>query len=83
MSGYLFTFRSVTPAQRGEGALRREGITVYLRRTPAAIADRGCGYALLVRSGDLYRTAQILRRQERSFERVYHQNGDVLEEVFL
>ena len=41
MDTCLITFRSVTPAQRGENLLRREGITCSLQRTPKVLAEQG------------------------------------------
>lgn len=83
MNGYLFTFRSITPAQRGEAVLRRRGVDAALRRTPRSIADKGCGYALRVPVLQLNRAVSALREQNVPFQRVYLQTGEQLEEVWV
>ena len=67
----IITFRSVTPAQRGEGLLRREGITCSLQRTPSALAEQGCGYSLRLRCDRLHRAVELLRRQGIAFRKAY------------
>ena len=44
MRNCIITFRSVTPAQRGEAILKREGINCTLQRTPRSMQEKGCGY---------------------------------------
>ena len=77
----LITFRSVTPAQRGEGILRRSGIDCSLSRTPRPMEEQGCGYSLRLRPIDGARAASILRQQQISFRKVYlyGENGSVEE----
>ena len=48
MNDCLITFRSVTPAQRGEQVLRRAGLSCILQRTPRAMEVKGCGYCLRI-----------------------------------
>lgn len=67
----LITFRSVTPAQRGEGTLRRAGIDCQLSRTPRPMEEQGCGYSLRLRPVDGARAAAILRQQQIPFRKVY------------
>lgn len=67
----LITFRSVTPAQRGESALRLAGVDCTLSRTPRAMEEQGCGYSLRLRPTDGARGAAILRRQQIPFRKVY------------
>lgn len=76
MNVYYITFRSVTLAQRGEGALRGEGIACTLARTPRWMEERGCGYCLRLRGNDPARWAQALRRHGAAFRRVYLLRGD-------
>lgn len=79
--GYcLVTFRSVTPAQRGEGLLKREGIYCALQRTPRWMEEQGCGYSLRLRQQDCQRAIAVLRSSQVSFRRVYRQKGDAVEE---
>ena len=77
MDSCLITFRSVTPAQRGENLLRREGITCSLQRTPKAMAEQGCGYSLRLRCDMLYRALELMRRQGIAFRKAYRitENG--------
>ena len=67
----LITFRSVTPAQRGEGALRKAGIECQLGRTPRPMEEQGCGYSLRLRPADGARAAALLRTQQIPFRKVY------------
>lgn len=83
MNSYLFTFKSITPAQRGEVALRRRGIDCTLGRTPRAIALRGCGYYLGVRSLELTRAASALQDANVPYQKIYRQEGQHWEEVSL
>ncbi len=80
----LITFRSVTPAQRGEAALRRGRIRCSLKRTPGWLQERGCGYSLQVRKEDALRAAALLRSQQIPFQKVYcQQESGTAEEVSL
>ena len=62
MNQNLFTFRSVTYAQRGERSLTRRGIGCTVMRTPKWMEDQGCGYGLRLRGKDLHRALDILRQ---------------------
>lgn len=81
MVGYLFTFRSVTPAQRGEQLLRKHGLDCALRRTPRWMEEKGCGYSLFVRDG--MGAAALLRKHQIPFRKVYLQRNERAEEVEL
>ena len=77
----LITFRSVTPAQRGEGALRREGFSCTLRRTPKWMEQKGCGYSLQVSARDVEDAVQLLKKQKIPYQKVYcYGAGDRIEE---
>lgn len=71
MDTCLITFRSVTPAQRGENLLRREGISCSLQRTPKALADQGCGYSLRLHCDRLLKAAELMRRQGIAYRKAY------------
>ena len=80
----LITFRSVTPAQRGESILRRAGIDCALSRTPRQMEEQGCGYSLRLRPVDGARAAAILRQQQVSFRKVYlWAENNLLEEMLV
>lgn len=81
MLGYLITFRSVTPAQRGESLLRKHGLDGTLRRTPRWMEEKGCGYSISVKDG-LGATA-LLRKHQIPFRKVYLQKSSGMEEVEL
>lgn len=83
METCLITFRSVTPAQRGESALRREGISCTIHRTPKPLADQGCGYSLRVRYTQLQRSVEILRQKGIAYRKTYCMRGGTPEEVVL
>ena len=79
----LITFRSVTPAQRGEGILRREGIAVSVQRTPRWLADQGCGYSIQLRCNQLPQAVEILRRNGISYRKTYRIREGIPEEVMV
>ena len=67
----MITFRSITPAQRGQRILAAAGIACTLQRTPKKLAQQGCGYCLRLRSGDVTRAVEALREQGVNFSKVY------------
>ena len=73
---YLITFRTVTPAQRGEGILKRAGYTCSLRRTPRWMESQGCGYSLRVVCGDIHRCIRKLQEQNVAFRKLYLQTTE-------
>ncbi len=75
MKWCYITFRSITPAQRGEAALRQAGIRAELRRTPAGIAEKGCGYCLVVRPERGAQAAEVLRTSGVAFRKLYLVDG--------
>lgn len=79
----LITFRSVTPAQRGESVLHKNGIVCTLRRTPRWMEEQGCGYSLRLRREDGARAAMLLRTNQIPFRKVYlwEENGSAEELV--
>ena len=80
----MITFRSVTPAQRGENLLRRAGFECSIQRTPRWMEEQGCGYSLRVRCQDAISCAELLTNGEIPFRKVYlrRENGKV-EEMHL
>jgi len=83
MDTCLITFRSVTPAQRGESALRREGLSCSIQRTPKQLADQGCGYSLRVPYRQLYRAVELLRQKGIVYRKTYCLKDGNPEEVTL
>ena len=82
MNVYYITFRSVTPAQRGERVLRQMGIRCTLQRTPRWMEEQGCGYALRLWAKDVTGAVARLREQNVVLRRVYVQPpGGELEEI--
>lgn len=73
----LITFRSITPAQRGQRVLQGAGILCTLQRTPKVLAQQGCGYCLRLRPGDVLRAVALLRSAGLGFSKVYagYENG--------
>lgn len=65
------TFRSITPAQRGQRLLQQNGIATTLMRTPRALEDKGCGYALRLRSEHMDRAVGLLNRAQIPYRKVY------------
>lgn len=84
MEIYMITFRSVTPAQRAEGAVRRGGIPCTLQRTPGFMREQGCGYSLVIRYPDASEAVEILRQEKISFQKIYFRKaGGGFEEIQL
>ena len=73
----LITFRSVTPAQRGERVLQQGGIDCVLSRTPKWMEQQGCGYSLRVPSNQAPECARLLRQKNVDFRKIYllRENG--------
>ena len=57
MFDYLFTFRSLTAAQRARSVLNAGGIRAPIARTAKRLSANGCGYAIRVRALHLLRGA--------------------------
>ena len=73
----LITFRSVTPAQRAENLLHRNGIGCSMQRTHSWMEEQGCGYSLRIKQNDVASSVALLRRNQISFRKVYvyHEDG--------
>lgn len=71
MDNCLITFRSVTPAQRGDILLRRQGFRCSLRRTPRWMEEQGCGYSVQVRYEDVANCVALLRNNKVPYRKVY------------
>ena len=67
----LITFRSVTPAQRGERVLQRQGYSCSLQRTPRWMQEQGCGYSIRVRYQDAGSCAALLQENQIPYRKVY------------
>ena len=74
------TFRSVTPAQRGQRLLRSQGLEAALQRTPRWMEERVCGYCLRLQPEQIRRAAQLLRENGLRYSKLYvEENGTVTE----
>ena len=84
MGVYFITFRCITPAQQGEGLLRKKGYRSLLQRTPHWMQENGCGYCLRVSTGNVAEVTALLRRGNVPFRKVYRlMNSGDWEEVTL
>ena len=84
MKSCIITFRSVTPAQRGEKVLRREGLDCALQRTPRWMEEQGCGYSVSVRCQDVHKAVDLLQNNKIPYRKVYlRRENDTVEEVEL
>ena len=81
MDACMITFRSVTPAQRGEIVLRHNGIAVSLQRTPRVLAEQGCGYSIRLHSSQLPKAIEILKQKGITYQKTYCLRDGKLEEV--
>ena len=79
----LITFRSITPAQRGERTLRQAGFDTTVSRTPKWMEEQGCGYSLRVRCADVAHCIEKLRSENIDFRKIYRlrDNGKAEEMV--
>lgn len=80
MNACLITFRSVTPAQRGEWVLRRNGFVCSIQRTPRWMEEQGCGYNLRIPDADGAACVALLRQHRIPFRKVYLQKNEKTEE---
>ena len=72
----LILFRSLTYAQRAVHILERGGITATIRRVPQGLTDRGCTYAVRVRSQRLSQALTLLSRQNLPHGKVFATEAD-------
>lgn len=80
----LITFRSVTPAQRAEGILRRAGLECGVQRTPRWMEEQGCGYSLRLKCQDMMVALELLRSSQVPFRKMYLRSEDgKMEEMHL
>ncbi len=80
----MITFRSVTPAQRGESVLRRAGISCTLQRTPRMLEEMGCGYCIKLGCSWIPQALELLQSQQIPYRKVYFSRpGDRPEEMHL
>lgn len=80
----LITFRSVTPAQRAEGMLKRAGLDCHIQRTPRWMEEQGCGYSLRLPCSQITAATELLRGNDVPFRRIYmRMDGNRLEELNL
>lgn len=82
MKSCIISFRSVTPAQRGEGVLRRAGIECSVQRTPRWMEEQGCGYSLTIRCQDVQAGLSLLQNNGIPFRKAYlRRDNDTVEEI--
>lgn len=81
MKSFFITFRSITYAQRCERIFGAQGLKCHMRRTPRWMEERGCGYGVEVKLGELEQGLQILRKEQIPFRKSYllHPDGAVEE----
>lgn len=79
-----FTFRSITGAQRGERALKKESLHCTLLRAPKALSMKGCGYALRICSGEALAARTALKIWGIEYGKIYQMMSDgTVEEIAL
>ena len=84
MNVYYVTFRSVTPAQRSENLLHRQGYRCSLQRTPRWMQENGCGYCIRLTTERIGEVKQQLDRAGLPYRKIYRQNWEgSTEEVTL
>lgn len=84
MNDCMITFRSITPAQRGEEILRRNGVSCRLLRTMRWMEVKGCGYSIHLPISLANQAVELLRQKQIPFQKVYKiQEGGKPEEMHL
>ncbi len=84
MKACIITFRSITPAQRGEGVLKRAGVDCNIQRTSRWMEAQGCGYSLRLKEQDAMAAAALLQQAQVPYRKVYRQMQEgKLEEMHL
>jgi hypothetical protein len=83
MGMHFITFRSVTPAQRGQRLLQQAGMDPILQRTPRWMEERGCGYCLRLRPEDSAKAVALLRQAGLGFSKIYADKEPGPEELYL
>ena len=83
MKMYCITFRSITPAQRGQRMLRSKGVETALQRTPRWMEERGCGYCLKLRPEAVKLAVEALRAGNLAFSKIYAEEDGVVTEIAL
>ncbi len=73
------TFRSVTPAQRGQKLLERAGFSCVLQRTPRHLQERGCSYCLRLRPKYTGAAAALLQENQVPYSKIYTDTGSIWE----
>ena len=82
MKKCVITFRSVTPAQRGEQVLIKNGYACTLGRTPRWMQEQGCGYSLHVACKDIPAAAAVLKAADVPYRKIYlYRESGRLEEM--
>ena len=71
MAYYIVTFRSVTPAQRGERLLHQMNFSCSLQRTPRWMEAQGCGYSLRINGEQIQQAVQLFREKKVPFRKAY------------
>ena len=83
MKMFCITFRSITPAQRGQRLLRGQGMDCLLQRTPRWMEERGCGYCLRIKPEEIHHAAQLLRDGKLVYSKIYEEENGVVTETKL
>lgn len=80
----ILTFRSITPAQRGEAVLRRAGFLCGIQRTPRWMEAQGCGYSIRLQREQMEGGIRLLQERGIPFRKAYCRNeGGKMEELAL
>ena len=72
----LILCRSLTYAQRAAKTLERAGVTATVRKAPQGASDRGCTYAVKLRSAALDRALQLLKETGIPYGKRFHIQPD-------
>lgn len=71
MFDYIFTFRSLTGAQKARELLSAGNVFSSVMRAPKRLSAQGCGYVLRVSAANGRRALAVLRGGGASFGHLY------------
>ncbi len=81
MEYYILIVRSVTHAQHTVRTLEKCGLRAGMFRAPAGLTNRGCSYAVRIRTADLDAAKRCLNKADLAPLIIYGREGNGYREV--
>lgn len=83
MYDIIFTFTSLTAAQKARYSCSQYNISAKIIRLPNTISLHGCGFALQISSSEAKQAALILKLEKIPYQYAYQVNGDHFQEALF